>query len=1050
MKQKKEIFLIPYSHLDTQWRWEYPTTIKKYLRKTLEESIYMFKKYPDHRFNFTGALRYSMMKEYFPDLFAEVKDLIADGRWALAGTCLDETDALVPSSESMIRNILYGDRWQQREFGRSSRDYMIPDCFGFPANMPTILSHCGIKGFSTNKLTWASAAGIPFEIGVWQGPDGSEIVSALNPCRYDSHLELPVFLNPGRLARLRRLGRKNNIWKSFQYYGVGDIGGAPTEGSVKRALLSIRHYDRKAGVIKVRQGSADEFFAEVTEAEKKRMDRYAGDLLLINHSAGTLTSAAIMKRWNRKNEQLAFAAEAAALTANLLTGADYPRAKIESAWQRTIGSQMHDILPGTSTPTAYEYSQNDEVIALNTWTSILEDAAEAIAPLAAGDGDILLYNPLAAPRTDRVMIDISHRTDLTEGPAQIRAADGTIYPAQLFRNDDGMLTAVFHPALESLTWARFNLSASDPGSKTDNAESSSPRISRKGRSYILENDLIAVVVDEDGALTSIFDKEQRQELLAQPMAYELQREKPKQFPAWNMDWRDQRRPAAARLEGGEVSIINEGSERCSLRIRLKHKKSLFVKDVSLDAGSRNVEFTEHIDWRESGYALKLTLNTALAEPELTYNWETSRINRGVNHKSCFETPSRMWVEMKEKDWGVSVIEDSKYGWDHPSGNTLRMTLVYTPAVRFYNGFKDQASHDWGHHTICYAIHPHAGGWTGTDALARAFNQPVRSFRLDGDAVSGPAVPSLVKLSSPDAGVMAVKMAEDSEDLIIRLYERRGTGLSTKVRFCSHVCSVNRVNGLEQTIEYIPSENNNFTAEIGANSVETYLVKFEKRTAVSKADSYTMPLPLDTGAFSANNWRSGGLYPAELVPETMASGGLRYQLSKEAGRNALTAAGQTLKIPAGTSRISLLLASDVKASSEFCWLDADKEIISREAHEISTASGFIGQWETRTWKKKPRHFLKYHRDYAWLNRCTGVKPGYVNRQRLEWYSTHTHLNGEDQAYRYGYMYTLRLDVVEGAVMLMLPDNPAVKVFAASASALTHRVREIRALTDSYDY
>jgi len=230
MPIKKEIFLIPYAHLDTQWRWEYPTTINKYIKNTLEENIRLFEKYPaEHRFNFTGALRYQMMKEYYPEQFEKVKQYIKEGRWSFTGSCLDETDTLTPSVESMIRNILYGDRWAKAEFGENEdRTHMIPDCFGFPANMPSVLAHCGIKGFHTQKLTWNSAVGIPFEIGIWEGPDGNGIVSALNPGSYVAPLIPPVHRSPRRLKRLEKLGEKNGIWKSFQYYGVGDIGGRKT------------------------------------------------------------------------------------------------------------------------------------------------------------------------------------------------------------------------------------------------------------------------------------------------------------------------------------------------------------------------------------------------------------------------------------------------------------------------------------------------------------------------------------------------------------------------------------------------------------------------------------------------------------------------------------------------------------------------------------------------------------------------------------------------------------------------------------------------------
>ncbi|TFH30626.1 MAG: hypothetical protein E4G98_01705 [Promethearchaeota archaeon] len=615
----KEIFLVPYAHLDTQWRWEFPTTIRKYIRNTLEQNFALFDKYPEHEFNFTGALRYAMMKEYYPAHYETLKKLIAENRWHLAGTSLDETDALTPSVESMIRNILYGDQWFQQEFGKSSRDYMIPDCFGFPANMPSVLAHCGIHGFSSQKLTWNSAVGIPFELGMWKGPDEKEVVCALNPGPYVSRILLPVHLNPARLKQLNTLGKKNGIWKSFQYYGVGDIGGAPTEGSVKRALGSIKHGAQKGTALTVRQGTPDQFFAEVTEAEKQRMDRYSGDLLLINHSAGTLTSAAIMKRWNRKNEQLAFAAEAAALTAHIVAQVPYPEDKIESAWYRVIGSQMHDILPGTCTPTAYEYSHNDEVIALKTWTTIIHDAAQAIAPFVPGEGTVLLYNPLGETRQDLVEINLPIPSDFGEKAITLVDTDGNTIPVQIHDYEGGQKTAIFIPKLPPFSWKRYSI---EFNSKTTEEEILNPvRIDRNEDGFILENSYYKILITQAGQIFSIFHKEMQKELLKKPLAYEFQKEHPKVFPAWNMDWKDRKKPPFLRIEtGDEVSIIEDGPLRCILQITTHINSSVFLKEISLSHESDIIKFTERISWRELGCSLKLALTGDFTQPQVTYNW----------------------------------------------------------------------------------------------------------------------------------------------------------------------------------------------------------------------------------------------------------------------------------------------------------------------------------------------------------------------------------------------------------------------------------------------
>ncbi|MDQ2843021.1 MAG: alpha-mannosidase, partial [Acidobacteriota bacterium] len=195
------LYVVGYAHLDTEWRWEYPQVINEYLLKTMEENFKLFDKYPHYIFNFSGANRYRLMKEYYPAEFAKVQRDVAAGRWFPAGSSMEEGDVNAPSAEAIIRQILYGNEWFQKEFGKSSEEFMLPDCFGFPASLPTILAHSGVKGFSTQKLTWGSSAnaggpeslentpeGTPFNVGVWVGPDGESVLAALNPGSYNGRI----------------------------------------------------------------------------------------------------------------------------------------------------------------------------------------------------------------------------------------------------------------------------------------------------------------------------------------------------------------------------------------------------------------------------------------------------------------------------------------------------------------------------------------------------------------------------------------------------------------------------------------------------------------------------------------------------------------------------------------------------------------------------------------------------------------------------------------------------------------------------------------------
>src|SRR5205807_1639934 len=198
LTRQPALFVVGYAHLDTEWRWEYPQVIREYLAKTLHDNFDLFGKYPHYIFNFSGANRYRMMKEYYPADYARLQQFVAAGRWFPAGSSMEESDVNSPSAESIFRQVLYGNQYFRRDFNKTSAEYMLPDCFGFPASLPSILAHAGIKGFSTQKLTWHSAAqvggpgsveetpvGIPFNLGFWQGPDGKGVIAAMNPGSYN-------------------------------------------------------------------------------------------------------------------------------------------------------------------------------------------------------------------------------------------------------------------------------------------------------------------------------------------------------------------------------------------------------------------------------------------------------------------------------------------------------------------------------------------------------------------------------------------------------------------------------------------------------------------------------------------------------------------------------------------------------------------------------------------------------------------------------------------------------------------------------------------------
>jgi alpha-mannosidase len=452
LSKDKVLYCVGYAHLDTQWRWDFCTTIDRFIRDTLDQNFSRFESFPGYVFNFTGSVRYEMMKEYYPEKFERLKKYIADGRWFVSGSSVDEGDVNVPSAEAIIRHVLYGNDFFRREFGKESVDFMLPDCFGFPASLPSVWAHCGLKGFSTQKLTWGSAMGIPFKIGVWEGPDGNSVLAAFDPGSYSSAIQGRVDLNPEWADRVYDNGRKYGVWADYHYYGVGDQGGAPREQDVQNYLASVGNAD---GRIKVALVSSDQLFKDITPEQRVKLPRYKGDLLLTEHSAGTLTSQAYMKRWNRKNEILADAAERAAVTADWLGGAPYPREKINRSWVRVLANQMHDILPGTSIARAYTFSWNDELVGLNGFASVLNDSVGAIVramDTRVRGVPLVVYNPLCITREDVVEAGVSYE-DRAPSAVTVYDPQGSPVPTQILESREHVLRIAFVAKTPPISWS---------------------------------------------------------------------------------------------------------------------------------------------------------------------------------------------------------------------------------------------------------------------------------------------------------------------------------------------------------------------------------------------------------------------------------------------------------------------------------------------------------------------------------------------------------------------------------------------------------------------
>lgn len=1114
--QTPRLYVVGYAHLDTQWRWEYPRTISEYLPHTLHKNFDLFEKYPHYVFNFTGSNRYRMMKEYYPAEYQRLREYVAAGRWFPAGSSVEESDVNSPAAESILRQVLYGNGFFRSEFGRSSAEYMLPDCFGFPASLPSLLAHAGIKGFSTQKLTWHSAAsvggpdspertpvGIPFNLGFWAGPDGRGVIAALNPGSYTSDVAYDLSRSDAQgkapdyvdwPKRIELNGKASGVFADYHYFGTGDVGGSPGESSVdlmeaivtKRELMSPgskNHADKQAenesvrggrmgeGPLSIIESTAEQMFLDIKPAEVARLPRYSGDLELIEHSAGSLTSQAYRKRWNRKNELLADAAERASVMALAAGARSYPQERLNRAWTLVLGGQFHDIMAGTATPRAYEFSWNDDVLAMNQFAAVLTSATEAVASALDTESKgvpIVIYNPLNIEREDVVEAAVPFPQG-TPQAVRVYGPDGKQTLSQL-NATDGETRVLFLAHAPAVGYAVYDVEPVATPVIEDHETALA--VSETG----LENARYRIRLDKNGDVAGIFDRSLNRELLSAPARLALQTEKPHDWPAWNMDWHDQNAPPRGYVgEPAKVSVVEKGPVRVALRVEREAEGSRFVQTIRLTAGDsgNRIEFVNSVDWKISAAAMKATFPLTASNPVATYNWDVGTIERGNNQPKQYEVASHQWFDLTDKSgvYGVAVLSDCKYGSDKPDDSTLRLTLIYTPGLGTGNGreYSDQTTQDWGHHEFIYGLAGHSGDWRKeqSDWQALRLNQPLIAMVASPHPGALGRVFSFMQISNSRLRVLALKKAESSQEIIVRLVEMDGRRqANAEIKFAVPVIAAREVDGQEMPVGEANVTRGVLVTSFDPYQLRTFAVKLAPLPVViapvkSKA---LVDLPLNQAVASKDGGRSptgggfdvgGRALPAELLPREVSYGGISFILavSPDGIQQAVVPRGETIALPhGGFKRLYLLAASadgDQKATVRVG--DAPIELT------IQDWSGFIGQWDDRTWSEKkeqlparPDSLSDEAPRFRTVLEFTGLKPGYIKRAPVAWFASHRHTaEGANEPYAYSYLFAYSMPLPADARTLTLPDNNKIRILAITVSDESSETLPAQPLYDSLE-
>ncbi len=1004
-------YLVSDAHLDTQWNWDIQTTIGEYVWNTINQNLKLLERYPNYVFNFEGGSKYAWMKEYYPREYELMKKYIKEGRWHISGASWEANDAIVPSIESAIRNVMLGQTFYRNEFGVESTDIFLPDCFGFGWTLPSVASHCGLIGFSSQKLGWRhnpfhGNSRYPYTIGLWRGVDGSEIMMA-HGFNYGMRWNNEDLTENKDL--IKRAG-ESPLGMVFHYYGTGDIGGSPTIQSVEAVERAVGKND---GKIKVLSATSDQLFKDFLPYDKHpELPRYDGELLMDVHGTGCYTSQAAMKLYNRQNELLGDAAERASVAAEMLGLSQYPGASLTEAWKRFIFHQFHDDLTGTSIPRAYEFSWNDELLSLKQFSDILTHSTDAVASkldTRVKGTPVVLYNALGHEATDIVEMDVP----VKGRPGKVQAYDhnGNAVAAQLLSCADGKAKVLVEATVPANGYAVYDLRFSGSNKAAQ---------ARQGVKTV-ENSVYALTLDDKGDITSLIDKRSGKQLVEKGKAIRLAiftNNESYPWPAWEILKPTVDAAPQSIAENVTTSIVEEGPLRTTLCVEKGHGDSKFRQYIRLYEGALadRIDFVNDVDWATTNALVKAEFPLTVANPKACYDLGLGTVDRGNNVDNAYEVYSQRWADLTDRDgsYGVTVMNDCKYGWDKPADNTIRLTLLHTPKT--HRSYTYQDHQDFGHHTFTYSLTGHNGAVdkSGASRAADGLNQRIKAFSATKHAGELGRSYSALSVDNKDLAIKAFKKAETSDEYVVRLYETAGNGRKTgKVTFARPIVAAVEADGTEKTKGSATFSGNTLNVEVGPFGLKTYKVKFAPAQAQATGEYAQLPLDYNKKCFSWNEFTNdadfseGYSYAAELVPAALTASGVPFALENSALLNGVECHGDTINLPEGKfNRLYILAATaseDAGSTGTFRHGKTSTEIT------VPSYTGFIGQWG--------------HTDHT---------VGYMEDDEVAFVGTHRHSSKGDHPYEFTYMYKYGIDLPAGTRQVVLPDNPSMVIFAATAA------------------
>ena len=782
-----------HAHLDLAWLWPVSETRRKG-RRTFSSVLSLMDRYEDFVFNQSSAQLYAWIEAEEPEMFERVVRRVEEGRWEPVGGAWVENDCQIPSGESMVRQMLYGQRYFEEKFGRRSRVAWLPDVFGFSPAIPQLLRGAGMSGFFTYKLNWSETNRFPHDLYEWEGLDGTTVVA--------HHFD-----NPGQdyngnvvpedvFGTWKNFGGKRHHSETLFSFGWGDGGGGPTEQMLEN-FARLRSFP---AMPRLRMTMVDGFFEKLP---REGLPRWTGELYLELHR-GTLTTQARVKKLNREAEHRLMEAEALQTLASL-HGGDYPAERLRSAWKSLLVNQFHDILPGTSIPEVYHLT-HEELDSVVDTAETLRDSALAGH---GGERALLVANATLNPRPLTVLLKGERRIGVAQSGVH---AEGGSLPVQETESGD-LLVHAPDRSVPGLGWTGLRSGGEDMTSgDVVRAESA-------GSSTVLENGLLRVEIGTDGTLHRVYDREVGREVLAgrgnQLWVYT---DRPRNWEAWDVDdgYEDEGEEISA-IEGLEV--VERGPLRAAVRVRRRWRGSTISQTYRLLSGSRRLDIESYVDWHERRVLLRTLFPMNVRSHETTSETMFGAQRRATHQNTDweamrFEVSAHRFCDISEPGYGVALLNDGKYG-HNARGNLLGISLLRGPL------YPDPLA-DEGEHRFTYALFPHPDDWTrsGVAREALALNSPL----IPIEAAEGlPPEFSFVRAQGLELALGGLKTAEDGRGCILRLYEPHGARGRCRLRLPGGLREAEETNLLEDPGEGLEAEGDELLLDFRPFEIKTLRV-----------------------------------------------------------------------------------------------------------------------------------------------------------------------------------------------------------------------------------